>query len=144
MFKAVDFDALGNFYGALGDDERGYLLENIECEITGELEEIDDLPEFNGAVAYYCNPINQFNAYTASTSQLEKDSSLRGSSQFAAAAQLKDGESVQIEGCDVVRTFVLDESLKGTIALVPTYDTAFGGVSDGYRFEKIKLKRMGS
>ena len=143
-FKAVEFDALGNFYGALGDDERGYLLENIECEITGELEEIDDLPEFNGAVAYYCNPINQFNAYTASTSQLEKDSSLRGSSQFAAAAQLKDGESVQIEGCDVVRTFVLDESLKGTIALVPTYDTAFGGVSDGYRFEKIKLKRMGS
>lgn len=143
-FKAISFDALNNFYTPLGEDTRGYMLEIIECNTGGKLEEIDDLPEFNGAVAYYCNPVNQFNAYTARTSQLERDTSLRGSTQFAAAAQLKNGEMVQIEGEEEVRTFVLDESLKGTIALVPTFDTPFGGSHEGYRFEKIKLKRMGS
>ncbi|MDD2828227.1 MAG: 2Fe-2S iron-sulfur cluster-binding protein [Sulfuricurvum sp.] len=143
-FSGAEFDTLGNFYGVLGEDNRGYMLESVESPISGELEEIEDLPEFNGTVAYYCNPINQFNSYTARTSQLEEDTALRGSSQFAAAARLQDGESVQIEGCDQVRTFVLDETLKGTIALVPAYDTAFGAMPKRYRFEKIKLKKMGS
>jgi NADH-quinone oxidoreductase subunit G len=40
------------------------------------LEEIADLPEFNGTVVYRCNPVNQFNGYTARTSQLEKEATL--------------------------------------------------------------------
>jgi len=143
-FKAVEFDALGNFYGALGEDYRGYRLEMKDVLPDGTVEAIDDLPEFNGTVIYQCNPVNQFNAYTARTSQLERDTALRGSAQFAAAARISDGESIMIEGSDVARVFVLDTTLKGTIALAPTYDTVFGGTHEGYRFEKIKLKRMGS
>ena len=143
-FKAVEFDALENFYGPLGEDNRGYQLETMDCTIDGVLEEIEDLPEFNGTVVYYSNPVNQFNGYTARTSQLERDISLRGSAQFAAAARLSDGELIQIEGDDTVRTFILDESLKGTIALVPTFDTSFGEWPETYRFEKIKLTKVGS
>jgi len=143
-FKAVEFDVLGNFYGALGEDYRGYRLETMDVAVEGTLEAIDDLPEFNGTVIYQCNPVNQFNGYTAQTSQLEADTSLRGSAQFAAAARISDGDSVTIEGRDGARVFILDETLKGTIALLPTYDTAFSALHEGYRFEKIKLQRMGS
>ncbi|MGZ8546969.1 MAG: 2Fe-2S iron-sulfur cluster-binding protein, partial [Sulfuricurvum sp.] len=123
-FKAIEFDALENFYGALGEDNRGYRLAIMDVAINGFLEEIDDLPEFNGTVVYYSNPVNQFNAYTARTTQLEGDTSLRGSAQFATAARISNGESIMIEGSERMRTFVLDETLKGTIAMLPTYDMA--------------------
>jgi len=143
-FKAIEFDALGNFYGSLGEDHRGYVLETMDMVMDGVFEEVDDLPEFNGTVVYYSNPVNQFNGYTERTSQLEHDTSLRGSAQFAAAARLSGGELIQIEGTNTVRIFILDESLKGTIALAPTFDTSFGEFPETYRFEKIKLTKVGS
>ena len=143
-FKGIEFDALENFYGALGEDNRGYTLEIIMGDVTAQLEPIADLPEFNGTVVYRCNPINQFNGYTAASSGLEADSALRGSMQFAMAARITQGDSVMIEGYDEAKVFVLDETLKGTIALLPRYDTAFGDMGTGYRFEKIQLKKVGS
>ncbi|MDD5051953.1 MAG: 2Fe-2S iron-sulfur cluster-binding protein [Sulfuricurvum sp.] len=145
-FSAKAFDDLGNFYGSFGEDNRGYILENVDVEANGVVEEIEDLPEFNGTVVYHCNPVNQFNAYTARCKQLEKDTTLRGSAQFAAAAKINDGDKIRIEFASEMqeRTFVLDSVLKGTIALVPAYDVAFGAMNDKYRFEKVKIMRMGS
>ncbi|MDP1785020.1 MAG: 2Fe-2S iron-sulfur cluster-binding protein [Sulfuricurvum sp.] len=145
-FNATPFDQLENFYGSLGEDNRGYMLENSEVEVNGTLETIETLPEFNGTVIYRCNPVNQFNAYTGRTAQLERDPALRGSAQFAAAARISDGDQVEIEsnGTVHVRTFILDGELKGTIALSPTYDTEFGAMGENYRFEKIKIMRVGS
>lgn len=145
-FERKSFDDLGNFYSALGDDNRGYMLENCDVDTNGQLEEIDDLPEFNGTVVYRCNPVNQFNSYTARTEQLEKDTTLRGSAQFAAAAKIGDGDKIQIEFKSETqeRIFKLDTSLKGTVALVPAYDEAFGALNEQYRFEKVKIMKMGS
>ncbi|MDD2780783.1 2Fe-2S iron-sulfur cluster-binding protein [Sulfuricurvum sp.] len=145
-FSAVAFDNLGNFFTPLGEDERGYRLESIDVEASGTLEEIEDLPEFNGSVVYHCNPVNQFNGYTARTSQLEKEAMLRGSAQFAAAAKIADGDKIRVEfpHSTQERIFKLDSSLKGTIALVPAYDVGFGGLNEHYRFEKVKIMRMGS
>lgn len=145
-FERKSFDDLGNFYSALGDDNRGYMLENCDVDTNGQLEEIADLPEFNGTVVYRCNPVNQFNSYTARTSQLEKDTTLRGSAQFAAAAKIGDGDKIQIEFKSETqeRIFKLDTSLKGTVALVPAYDEAFGALNEQYRFEKVKIMKMGS
>lgn len=42
------------------------------------------------------------------------------------------------------RIFKLDPVLKGTIALVPAYDVGFGGLNEQYRFEKVKIMRVGS
>jgi NADH-quinone oxidoreductase subunit G len=145
-FNATAFDSLGNFYGALGEDHRGYMLEIRDVAVNGKLESVDVLPEYNGTVVYRCNPVNQFNAYTARTAQLERDDALRGSAQFAAAARISDGDTVEIQanGSVEVRIFVLDNSLKGTIGLAPAFDREFGVMNESYRFEKIKIMRVGS
>ncbi|MGD9970758.1 MAG: 2Fe-2S iron-sulfur cluster-binding protein [Sulfuricurvum sp.] len=145
-FKSTQFDDLGNFYGPLGEDKRGYMLDNVDVATDGEIEEIDDLPEFNGTVMYRCNPVNQFNFYTARTKQLEDSPQVRGSAQFAAAAKIADGDRIRIEFMNGAeeRVFVQDADLKGTVALVPDYDTPFGGMNGHYRFEKVKIMKMGS
>jgi NADH-quinone oxidoreductase subunit G len=145
-FCGVPFDDLGNFFGPLGEDNRGYTLENIDVDSNGKLEAIEELPEFNGTVVYRCNPVNQFNGYTARSEQLEKESTLRGSAQFAAAAKIGDGDKIQIEfsAKREERIFKMDPNLKGTIALIPVYDVEFSSLNEQYRFEKVKIMRMGS
>jgi len=141
-FKAVEFDSLENFLGAFGEDERGYLLESVDCEMNGEVEEIEDLPEYNGTVIYSANPVLQFNNFTNVTKQLERDTALRGSAQFAAAAKISDGDTIEIHLGDVIekRVFKLDDELKGTIALNPTFDSSYNYGS--YRFLKSKIVRV--
>ncbi len=141
-FRNIEFDELENFLGKLGDDNRGYILDEIECKIDSKLEEIDDLPEFNGTIIYSVNPVLQFNAYTNQALQLQKDKFLRGSAQFASAAKISDGDKVEfkIGSKNIVREFKLDDELKGTIALNPTFD--IGIDASRYRFEKSKIVRV--
>ena len=141
-FKAVGFDDLGNFYSAKGVDERGYVLEGVKVHRGGHPEEVAELPEFNGAVIYHANPVLQFNAFTATTEQLENDNNLYGSASFAAAARLSDGDAVSFvyAGETVRRIFKLDNTLKGTVALHPTFDLGLNVRSD-YRFETVNFKR---
>lgn len=141
-FKAVQFDDLENFLTQLGEDERGYLLDEVEVEVTGKLEDVEELPEYNGTVIYNANPVLQFNNYTNKTKQLPKDNALRGSAQFATAARISDGDTVNITFGDttLTRTFKLDDELKGTIALNPTFDMR--GASSAYRFAKSKIERV--
>ena len=141
-FKNVEFDSLENFLSPYGDDMRGYILDEVECDADGKIESVDDLPEFNGTVIYHSNPVLQFNAYTNKTKQLEKDSTLRGSAQFASAAKISDGDKIEITfgGETIMREFKLDTDLKGTVALNPTFDIA---VNTGrYKFEKSKIVRV--
>ena len=141
-FKSIEFDSLENFLSPYGDDIRGYILDEVECMADGKVESIDDLPEFNGTIIYHSNPVLQFNAYTNKTKQLEKDSTLRGSAQFASAAKISDGDKIEISFGDetIIREFKLDSDLKGTIALNPTFDIA---VDTGkYKFEKSKIVRV--
>jgi NADH-quinone oxidoreductase subunit G len=141
-FKAVAFDALENFLTSHGEDERGYLLDEVEREIGFELDSVDELPDFNGTVVYHSNPTLQFNGYTNVTKQLERDDTLRGSAQFASAARISDGDEVEISfaSTTIKRIFKLDSELKGTIALNPTFD----GNADlnRYKFEKTKIVRI--
>lgn len=106
------------------------------------LEEVAELPEYNGTVIYYCNPIVQFNAYTNIASKLENDSSLRGSAQFASVARVSDGDLVEIHlGSEVIkRVFKLDEELKGTIALNPSFD--INRDKGLYKFLKSNIMRV--
>jgi NADH-quinone oxidoreductase subunit G len=141
-FKAVAFDALENFLAPLGEDIRGYLLDEVEVTMDGSLDELDSLPEFNGTIIYNVNPVLQFNAYTNITKQLERDTTLRGSAQFGAAARVSDGDKVEISFADktFIRTFKQDKSLKGTIALNPTFD--LDESINSYRFQKSKIMRV--
>ena len=141
-FKAVEFDSLENFYTVYGEDARGYILDEVFCESDAEIEEIEELPEFNGTVIYHCNPVLQFNQFTNKTKQLEKDNTLRGSAQFAAAARISDGDEVEIHFASrtIKRVFKQDNELKGTIALNPSFD--IGQDFSQYRFEKSKIVRV--
>jgi len=141
-FLAVDFDDLENFLSPLGEDNRGYLLDEIECAMDGKLEEIEELPEYNGTIIYHANPVEQFNAKTYQTKQLAKDQTLRGSAQFAMAAKISDGDMVEIvsDSTKITRVFQLDSTLKGTIALNPTFDDVEN--MGRYRFEKSKITRV--
>ena len=141
-FKAIAFDDLENFLTPLGEEQRGYLLDEVICEMDSQLDEVDELPEFNGTIIYHSNPVLQFNAYTNKTKQLEKDDSLRGSAQFAAAARISDGDEVEISFASrkIKRIFKLDSELKGTIALNPTFDKSVD--VSRYKFEKSKIVRV--
>ncbi len=141
-FKALEFDTLENFLGEFGEDERGYLLDEVTCTMDGKLEEVADLPEYNGTVIYQANPVLQFNSFTNVTKQLERDTTLRGSAQFAAAAKLSDGDEIEISLGTATqrRVFKLDDELKGTIALNPTFDS--GCDYGSYRFLKSKIVRV--
>lgn len=142
-FKAVAFDALENFYSSTGEDRRGYRLEKVKRPAAAQCEAVEDLPEFNGTVVYHCDPVLQFNALTARASQLEKDAELRGSEQFAVAARLKDGDLVVIGSGERARErrFRVDASLKGTIALEPTFDRGIAVRRGAYRYEKVNIMK---
>lgn len=141
-FKDIAFDDLENFLSPLGEDNRGYLLDEVACEASGELEELDDLPEFNGTIIYQCDPVLQFNNYTLKAEQLSKDNFLHGSAQFSVAARISDGDMVEISfgKTKIQRKFKLDSELKGTVALNPTFDISVD--AGRYRFEKSKIVRV--
>ena len=142
-FKEVDFDSLENFYGRLGEDIRGYEFDiDTDLDVSLNLDDIDDLPEYNGVVIYNANPVLQFNRYTAKTKQLPKEAVLRGSKQFAIAAKLNDGDvvKVDIDGVEIKRKFEIDPDLKGVVGINPTFDLDFE--VNSYRFKKTKLERV--
>ncbi|MDP2894161.1 MAG: 2Fe-2S iron-sulfur cluster-binding protein [Sulfurimonas sp.] len=141
-FKPVAFDDLENFLSPLGEERRGYILDEVICSAEGKLEELDDMPEFNGTIIYHCDPVLQFNNYTYKTTQLPKESFLVGSAQFSVAAKISDGDIVEIGYADtkIQRIFRVDSELKGTIALNPTFDISVD--ASRYRFEKSKIKRV--
>jgi NADH-quinone oxidoreductase subunit G len=141
-FKEIDFDELENFLAPLGEDNRGYILDEVEISFSSSLEELDDMPEFNGTVIYQCDPVLQFNSYTYKTEQLPKENYLVGSAQFSVAAKISDGDRVEISFGDstIQREFRIDSELKGTIALNPTFDISMD--ASRYRFEKSKIKRV--
>ena len=141
-FKTVAFDSLENFLNANGEDNRGYLLDEVAVQMDGTLSEVAELNEFNGTVIYHSNPVLQFNAYTNLSEHLENDTTLRGSAQFAQAAKIADGDSVEVHFADtkLQRVFKLDSELKGTIALNPSFDMKFA--IERYKFEKSKIVRV--
>ncbi len=143
-FKSVCFDALENFYAATGEDTRGYRLEKVKKPAASKCEAVADLPEFNGTVVYQCDPVLQFNTFTARTAQLEKNADLIGSEQFATAARLKDGDVVMIGSGDAARQrrFTVDAALKGTIALEPTFDRGYEAARGLYRYEKVNITKV--
>ena len=141
-FRNVEFDDLENFLSPYGDDNRGYLLDEVSCNADGKLDDLDDLPEFNGTIIYHADPVLQFNSLTNQAKQLERDDFLRGSAQFSVAARISDGDKVEVTfgSTTIQREFKLDSELKGTIALNPTFDMDVD--ASRYRFEKSKIVRV--
>jgi NADH-quinone oxidoreductase subunit G len=144
-FKEIKFDSLECEFDNLGKEKIGYDLDNIDMPVVFDVESIEGLPEFNGAVVYMCEPIMQVNYNTYKSKKLNDEPVLKGSKQFSIATNLSHNDTVEIDFGDLVikRKFIVDEFLKGTIALNPTFDLSFANKSmlSGYRYRQVKIKR---
>ena len=146
-YEEIEFDALDNYYDSMGREFRGYLLKQSRYKKDGKLDEVSTLPTYDGTVIYQCNGDNQFSAFTNICEQLPKETLLRGSAQFATVAKLQDGTKVKFElnGVEYERVFMIDTSMKGTIAINPTFDMGLSStLVSYYRFNQPKLETMDS
>ena len=146
-FKAVDFDALPNYFDTMGEEQRGYLLASLKTSVNRKVEDVDELDGLDGVVIYNCNHMDQFTPLTAKSLKLSRESSLLGSQQFATAAKLTDGDTVcyTVNAVKFERVFKIDTSLKGTIALNPTFDMGLSSaLVSSYRFSQVDIERIGS
>jgi NADH-quinone oxidoreductase subunit G len=144
-FKNIEFDLLPNYYDITGKENRGYLLEIVSKEANGSLEEPIESEGIDGAVIYNCNPQEHFSSFTAKSKLLKQNNYLLGSKQFSIASKLQDGDKIsfEIDGVLFNRVFKIDTSLKGTIAINPTYDMGLSSaLLSSYRFRR--LERVGS
>jgi len=146
-FSSVEFDSLPDYFDITGKEHRGYLLAAVTRRKSGKLNTVSVLPAYDGVVLYQCNEGNQFSAFTDKTEQLKSDGRLRGSAQFSTAAKLKEGDRVKftLHGAEYQRVFTIDTSMKGTVAINPTFDMGLSSASVSYyRFSQPKLERMDS
>lgn len=103
------------------------------------LDEIDDLPVYDGALAY---------TYKVEKSTVEmerKVNELYGSNQFAMATKLQDGDLISFEvgGDKFRRVFRIDTHMKGVIALNPTFDIKLSAdLLSSYRFSRLAFEKI--
>ncbi len=148
-FAKVAFDQIPYYFTNREGEVRGYELKRMKHSVDSSLEPVDELPEYNGAILYRCDPVLQFGPQTYRASQLAKEVPvLRGSAQFAMAAKLKDGMRVKLNtgGVEMERIFEIDPDLKGTIALNPTFDLGLREclISSNYRYSQSKIEVVGN
>ena len=147
-FKNISFDELKNGYDKYGNDLRGYALETVVSANNTNIEiaEVSPINTYNGTVVYRCEPLHHFNKNTAKSLQLQSNNGLRGSSSFATAAKVKDGDTINItySGKTMQKKFKIDSTIKGTIALYPTYDDGLNDdlVPNGYRFKQVQIEKV--
>lgn len=145
-FDGSTFDSLAARYANEVKDTRGYELRSHSVKADGKLSNVDELPEFNGTVLYACNPVLQFTPNTQKAHQLGEEACLTGSEQFAIAAKLSDGDRVEFSFGEAKqsRTFKIDSGLKGTVALNPEYDLGLAAMPGSYRYQTVKISKVGS
>ena len=145
-FKTINFDDLDNGYDKYGNDLRGYHLESKNVDVKISLDEVSDINTYNGTVVYRCEPLHQFNTNTAKSLLLQTNKSVRGSLSFATAAKIKEGDTIDITygGSTTRKTFKIDPTIKGTIALYPTFDDGINSdsIPEGYRFKQVQIKKV--
>jgi len=143
-FAQTAFDDLPEYFDAVGTEHRGYLLRAQKVKTERTLDEVEEIEAFDGAVIYRCDPVDQFSPFTAKAKLLDDEPVLLGSSQFAAAARLKEGERIRFEVDGVVfeRLFKIDTAMKGTIALNPSFDMGLSSsLLSSYRFSRLVYEK---
>ena len=113
----------------------------VPQEIKRELilDEIDDLPVYDGALVY---------TYIVEESQMEgerKPGILYGSKQFSMATKLQNEDliSFEIEGVKFTCVFKIDTHMKGVIALNPVFDIKLSAYwISSYRFSRLAFEKI--
>ncbi|WP_309497270.1 2Fe-2S iron-sulfur cluster-binding protein [Sulfurovum sp.] len=146
-FEAKEFDTLPDYFDTVGTEHRGYLLTEQNTTVEENLEEVVTLDGFDSALVYHCNPKEQFSAFTHLCEPLAQETCLIGSSKFAQETKLSDGDSVSfvVDGVTFERIFKVDTSMRGTLALNPSYDMGlYAPLVSSYRFSQVEIMKVGS
>jgi len=146
-FKGIKFDYLDNHYDTMGRDCRGYLLENMTCESDVSIEEIEELDGYDGVIVYNYDISTEIAKRVRDDRDSQSEINLLGSQQFASASKLSDGDKINFElnGVNFDRVFRIDTSMKGTIAINPTFDAGLSrALLSSYRFSRLKFQRVES
>jgi len=146
-YKSIKFDDLPDYFDSVGNEHRGYLLDIVEEKQNLDLDEISTLPTYDGIVIYNCNSGTQFSPFTNKSEHLNDEAILKGSSQFATVAKIKDNQKIKftLNGINYKRVFKIDTLMKGTIAINPTFDMGLSStLVSYYRFSQPKLEKMDS
>jgi NADH-quinone oxidoreductase subunit G len=144
--KILDYSdqlPLDQGFRALNEDDLKqhclYKLKPQERNKAFELDEIDDLPVYDGALVY------TYKIQKAKLKEHQKSDVLYGSNQFAMATKLQDGDliSFEIEGVKFRRVFKIDTHLKGVIALNPVFDIKLSAyLISSYRFSRLAFEKI--
>lgn len=105
------------------------------------LDDVDDLPVYDGAVIY------TYKVEHLTAQERAMHGVLNGSKQFAMATKLQDGDliSFEIEGVKFTRVFKIDTHMKGVIALNPTLDINLSAsLISSYKFSRVEIQKVGS
>ncbi|WP_200763329.1 NADH-quinone oxidoreductase subunit G [Nitrosophilus alvini] len=146
-YKRVDFDSLPNHYTNAGEEVRGYVIEPKLTEAETKIEEIEELPEFNGTIIYRCEPVLQFSPFTNKAHQLSEQGGLYASRAFLEEHGLEPGDKVEVAGkeCEVTVMVKLDDKIDGNIAYLSTFDKNIDVeklFAAGYRFAEANIKKV--
>ena len=146
-FKAINFDDLSDEYSNTGEELRGYLLDEVEVTVDEKIDNLSTSQALSGSLIYNCNPQEHFSALTANSENLSTEAVLLGSEEFAQRESLTEGDTVcyTIEGVRFERVFKIDTSMKGAMALNPTFDMGLStALLSSYRFNQVDLEKVGS
>jgi NADH-quinone oxidoreductase subunit G len=144
-YQNLAFDSLENHYSMSGEEKRGYLLKPNTVSSDDSVEKPNNELEFSGTVLYRCNPVSQFNEFTNKTKQLNQESKLIVTDEFAKANDLSNNDTVEVELNSKTVTFGVEiySKLSGNVALVPTFDREKALFSDHqYRFSSANLRKV--
>ncbi len=146
-YVPLEFDLMPNFFDNGGNELRGYLLEERECEEEISFEKISDPKYGEGQFVYRSNPINQFSPFTNKAHQLHEEPSLYVSNDFLNENSLTEGDEVKIEGekGEVTLKVKVDKQAAGLIPYLPTFDKDLdlsGIFASDYRFAKVSIKKV--
>ncbi len=119
-YQVAKFDDLPNYFANDMSEHRGYLLANMPVEKEEiKLEEFSE-SEFEGQIAYRCNPQRQFNDFTNKAHQIFEPFALYVSKEKAKEL----GEFVKVEfenGEGLELPVEVDERMSGDIVEVPDF-----------------------
>jgi len=124
------------------------MYSDIHVVLLGEKSKIDLSKKINLAEVSLIHTFNGTVLYTIFDESLADTDILKGSSSFATAAKIQDGDNIDIkyDSETIKKRFVLDESIRGTFALYPLLkdEKENTKIGSGYRFKRVQIQKVNS
>jgi len=146
-FSAKEFDSLPNHYENDGTEVRGYVLENVAVETSGDetVEKFSD-DKLEGCIIYLANPVRQFTDFTNKTTNLDEVSGIYMSEEYLSTAEFSAGDTVKVktENGELTANVVSDNKIAGSIVVLPTFDKKLNSEAlfSGYRFNTASIEKV--